>query len=604
VQQDMSAGAGTELSVQAVNVLQLYNDYLQKRYVVNRRYQRKLVWSVEEKELLIDSISQDLPIPLILLAENKDGSTGIAKLEVIDGLQRLNAIFAFIENEFALGGEYFDLETLGDTKLQKDRGSLTQQGPILDRAFCTEIANYQLPVSIYRSATESAVDEVFRRINSSGKHLSLQEVRQAGATGRLAHLVRGLSATVRGDVSLTDYLQLSDMRKISITNSDLDYGIYVEDIFWVKQGILTRDSVRESRDEELVLDIVLDLILDPIASTGPRYRDSAYGIERGRGTTSAALVSRRLASIGVEEVEKRFLDTLEVFRKALAAADKPFAALTVTQQNYRGVPRHFHALFVAVAQLLHEDGRKLGDVSTFAKALQGFWDADLRVPSGGGDWGAERKTNLIRAIKAQLFPVFPESDSKADREVQENLVRFEATLRMALTEEALFELKQGFCSLANSHGFDETSFLKIMRTASAMANTSSQAKGYIFIGVADDEQDAKSVERFTSVTPLALDGFYVTGTQHELDSLGKSVDEMWRDLLTKIQNSKLDPAFSQELAQSLRPLRYRGFLVWMLEPKSIGKPVTYDGKFFHRVGPRTVELTGNSIIDLARKFPQ
>ncbi|MBQ1112928.1 DUF262 domain-containing protein [Streptomyces sp. C3-3] len=64
---------------------------------MNRRYQRKLVWTVEEKCDLIDSILSDLPIPLILVAEiSGEGGTSY---ELIDGMQRLNAIFSFIENE-------------------------------------------------------------------------------------------------------------------------------------------------------------------------------------------------------------------------------------------------------------------------------------------------------------------------------------------------------------------------------------------------------------------------------------------------------------------------------------------------------------------------
>jgi hypothetical protein len=36
--------------------------------------------------------------------------TGSARLEIIDGLQRLNSIFEFIENEYPVAGAYFDLE--------------------------------------------------------------------------------------------------------------------------------------------------------------------------------------------------------------------------------------------------------------------------------------------------------------------------------------------------------------------------------------------------------------------------------------------------------------------------------------------------------------
>ena len=82
----------------------IYSDFRSGKLKVNRRYQRKLVWSLEQKQSLIDSAIKNLPIPLILLAKSKklDGT-----MEVVDGLQRLDAIIAFIENRFpyAMEGE-------------------------------------------------------------------------------------------------------------------------------------------------------------------------------------------------------------------------------------------------------------------------------------------------------------------------------------------------------------------------------------------------------------------------------------------------------------------------------------------------------------------
>ncbi|MFE2687032.1 GmrSD restriction endonuclease domain-containing protein [Streptomyces mirabilis] len=588
------------MSVEGESIQQLYNDYTSSKFLVNRRYQRKLVWGVEEKERLIDSVVQKLPIPLILLAESAGDHTG--RLEVIDGLQRLNSVFSFIENEFPLDGQYFDLATLADTKIRLDGGTLEQKTPILDRDVCRKIANYRLPVSIYRSATDESVDEVFRRINSSGRHLSPHEIRQAGATQAIATMVRRIAATIRGDASLTDFVPLSEMSKISITNHDLPYGIYVEDIFWVNQGILTRESVRESRDEELVLDILLDLALERPAATGLRYRDSAYGIENDRTVTSADVVHRRIAALGEAELEDRFVTTLEVIRSVLEDSTKPFAALTVTQQNYRGVPRHFQAIFVAANQLLHDESLELKSNKDLLDILSGFWDGDLRIPSGGGDWGSERKNQLLEMVKAKLRPAFkPKVDAK-NSQLREHSVRFEAALSMALTEESLFELKQGFCRINHSDTFDDSSFTKILRTASAMANHGPGTKGVIFIGVADDSSDAAAVERFAGIKSLVFDGFFITGTQHELSALGKSPDELWRELIQKIKSSQLDVDFAESLARTLVPFRYKGYLIWRLEPASIGRPVTYDNRFFERVGPQTVEVVGQSIINLATRF--
>lgn len=55
------------------------------------------MWSGEEKARLIDSILKGYPIPLILFAEIT-GSNGIIYYEVLDGMQRLNAIVGFLEN--------------------------------------------------------------------------------------------------------------------------------------------------------------------------------------------------------------------------------------------------------------------------------------------------------------------------------------------------------------------------------------------------------------------------------------------------------------------------------------------------------------------------
>lgn len=45
------------LQVQSLTIETMYNYYNSNKLIVNRRYQRKLVWTVEEKEAFIDSIS-------------------------------------------------------------------------------------------------------------------------------------------------------------------------------------------------------------------------------------------------------------------------------------------------------------------------------------------------------------------------------------------------------------------------------------------------------------------------------------------------------------------------------------------------------------------
>ncbi|HFL7938680.1 TPA: DUF262 domain-containing protein [Pseudomonas putida] len=87
-----------ELVVRGEQVERIYINYVDKKYVVNRRYQRKLIWTIEEKQSFIDSIINGFPVPIILLADPKDNPEG--HLEIIDGMQRMDAVTSFINNDF------------------------------------------------------------------------------------------------------------------------------------------------------------------------------------------------------------------------------------------------------------------------------------------------------------------------------------------------------------------------------------------------------------------------------------------------------------------------------------------------------------------------
>lgn len=589
----------TELTVLGVSLESLYTRYTKGNFIVNRRYQRKLVWKIEEKQKLIDSIKRSLPIPLILLAES-DGPTP-GTLEIIDGLQRLNAITSFIENEFKYEGKYFDLDTLAVTKLQKDQGNLIQKSPVMDRDTCIDIINYQIPTSTYRSASGETIDEVFRRINSSGKKLSLQEIRQAGVTSNLADLVRDISASIRGDATLTPLTPLKEIKKISIGDNELEYGIDSSEIFWVKNGILPKDSIRESRDEELVLDILLDMIVSPIAGSGNEYRNSAYGRDDNQ-KTSSSIVNAKINSLGKEHLKSTFIDVIDIFEQVVSKSNTPWSTWVIEQANPRGVPRHFHATFIALFEIINS-GYALTDITGLTETLKNFWKTHLEIPKGGGNWGANRKGKLIQSAKAILQEHFSKKDDALSRRIEESETEFNIHLHMALTETALFELKQGFTRLSEPNKFDDNMFRKVLRTASAMANIGPDAEGFIYFGVADDADDADSIRKMANVEPISVANFFVTGTGHEIDRLGYTVDTFTRLLTDKITQSDLEPEFSSELASSLTPFRYKNYVIWSLHPKSIGRPTSWDEAFYVREGNSSNKVPMSKIANLFRRFP-
>lgn len=105
-----------ELDTSPKAIQSLYSWYSEDKLHVNRRYQRKLVWTQEEKQKLVESVLRRYPVPAILLAERDEGG-----YEIIDGLQRLHTIVSFIETTFpTLTGATFDVAQFPTAKSRLD----------------------------------------------------------------------------------------------------------------------------------------------------------------------------------------------------------------------------------------------------------------------------------------------------------------------------------------------------------------------------------------------------------------------------------------------------------------------------------------------------
>ncbi|STG11722.1 Uncharacterised protein [Escherichia coli] len=59
--------ANENLDIDSKTAEELYEWYLDDKLIINRRYQRKLVWSLEEKTALISSMTQQYPIPFAIV---------------------------------------------------------------------------------------------------------------------------------------------------------------------------------------------------------------------------------------------------------------------------------------------------------------------------------------------------------------------------------------------------------------------------------------------------------------------------------------------------------------------------------------------------------
>ncbi|MGV3354421.1 DUF262 domain-containing protein [Streptococcus orisratti] len=159
-----------KIQQQLLSVRYLYELYTEDAINLSPDFQRGYVWKENKrKSHLIESLMLSIPIPAFYLFETGADSSDDYEFSVIDGQQRLTTIFSFLDNEFRLSS----LEYLGDLYNGKKFSELPSK--IKSRINRTQLAlntlSYDSPHRI--------VYDIFKRINTGGKALNHQEMRNA-----------------------------------------------------------------------------------------------------------------------------------------------------------------------------------------------------------------------------------------------------------------------------------------------------------------------------------------------------------------------------------------------------------------------------------------
>ncbi|WP_338501944.1 DUF262 domain-containing protein [Erwinia aphidicola] len=403
-------------------ITEAYRDYKNGKFIINRKYQRKLVWTIEEKQKLIDSIVRGYPIPLILLAHTKDD-----KYEVIDGMQRLDAIFTFIDNKYSVGeGFYFDTNEFQTSKLY-NKEAMPEGVKYISQQDCANITEYQLAVTIFPIEDENSVTDIFGRINSGGRQLSNQEKRQAGVDNPLSNFVRKVSSKMRMDIT-DDIIELSLMPSISIDGikkSDKQgYGINAEDTFWVHQGILTSKDLRDSVDEQIIADITASILLkSPFASSKEKL-DELYDIN----TDLSEEVTSALLAYPEARLEEEINTTVSTIVDVISQYSREkytFKNLVIPDGRANSSRTPFYAVFMAFFRLIVAEGKKPINMVGICKTLTGI---NERLQKGKHHVTPEDRTTNINLTYGLLSDNFTVSTPSLVGHGQGLIIDFEAAL--------------------------------------------------------------------------------------------------------------------------------------------------------------------------------
>lgn len=161
---------------------------LDKRYIIlNPDYQRNHRWNNSTSSKLIESLILNIPIPLIYISQDISADDEIEeqdtpRFSVIDGQQRLTAIYNFFKNNFKLE----NLEVLHELNgyMYKDLPSF-----LIRRLEERMIRCLRIDSTLDRQIKY----DIFERLNSGAVQLGAQELRNATCSGPFNTLIKELS---------------------------------------------------------------------------------------------------------------------------------------------------------------------------------------------------------------------------------------------------------------------------------------------------------------------------------------------------------------------------------------------------------------------------
>lgn len=129
-------------------------------------YQRGPVWSVSQQQLFVDSILRGYDIPKLYLRSIQDNKY---EYEIIDGQQRLTAIWRYLDNKYALSDE--------SDAVQGHQLAGKLFGDIHDD-LKDNLLSYELAIVVVEDAQDDEVEDMFLRLQN-GVPLNSAEKRNA-----------------------------------------------------------------------------------------------------------------------------------------------------------------------------------------------------------------------------------------------------------------------------------------------------------------------------------------------------------------------------------------------------------------------------------------
>jgi hypothetical protein len=184
----------------------------EKSLILKPPYQRKPVWTYDQKAYLIDTIIKKYHIPEMYIHREMDPG-GKAMYNVVDGQQRIRSILEFLDGEIALSANYNP--EFPDYNFED-----------LPEGVKRDIWDYTIYAREITEATEDDVRNLFKRMNRYVVALNPQELRHATYSGDFIKLMEELA----------------------------------EEEFWAENKIVTPNEIRRMNDVQFISELFVSMM--------------------------------------------------------------------------------------------------------------------------------------------------------------------------------------------------------------------------------------------------------------------------------------------------------------------------------------------------------
>lgn len=237
-------------------------------------FQRNFIWKIDRASQLIESVILNVPIPPLYFSEEESG-----KWLVIDGLQRLNTLNGFFQNEFSLKGLDIikELEGLKYKDLPPKAKDLLRDGLMRVNV-------------IKKDSHEDIKYDIFMRLNKGSVTLNYQELRNCLYRGHLNDFSKKFVETN------VDFLKMINLKR--------PHERYLDIEFIMRILALNEKLEKNSEGNYIIKDYtgrMVNFINDFMKRNSDKTADEAEGI--------------------INEFNKTILKVIEVFGVDLAFKD-------------------------------------------------------------------------------------------------------------------------------------------------------------------------------------------------------------------------------------------------------------------------------------------